>query len=75
MKNKSKTFYSYVFKNLIYTFYILNRFFVKEVYPNDRPKLRLNPPSEIELIEIFKTAKPSMNLKKFIFSNFPICLG
>ncbi|XP_025423052.1 nuclear export mediator factor NEMF homolog [Sipha flava] len=50
------------------------KFFVKEVYPNDRPKIRLSPPSENELSHIFKTAKPSTNLKKFIFANFPICL-
>jgi len=51
------------------------RFFVKEVYPNSRPKNRLNPPTEDSLIQILKTAKPSTNLKKFIFSNFPNCLG
>lgn len=48
---------------------------MKEVYPNDRPKLRLNPPTENYLIEILKNAKPSTNLKKFIFSNFANCLG
>lgn len=51
------------------------RFFVKEVYPNNRPKIRLSPPNENELIEILKTAKPSINLKKFIFSNISNCLG
>jgi len=56
-------------------FSLNNRFFVKEVYPNERPKIRLNPPSEDELIQVLKTAKPSTNLKKFIFSNVPICLG
>ncbi|XP_015378249.1 PREDICTED: nuclear export mediator factor NEMF homolog, partial [Diuraphis noxia] len=50
------------------------KFFVKEVYPNSRPKNRLNPPTEDYLIQILKTAKPSTNLKKFIFSNFPNCL-
>lgn len=50
------------------------KFFVKEVYPNSRPKNRLNPPTEDSLIQILKTAKPSSNLKKFIFSNFPNCL-
>lgn len=54
---------------------MLLRFFVKEVYPNERPKKRLKPPSESEIIQILKTAKPSINLKKFIFSNFPNCLG
>lgn len=56
-------------------YFLLNRFFVKEVYPNERPKIRLNPPSEYELNQVLKTAKPSTNLKKFIFSNVPICLG
>ncbi|XP_001945685.2 nuclear export mediator factor NEMF homolog [Acyrthosiphon pisum] len=50
------------------------KFFVKEVYPNSRPKNRLNPPTEDSLIQILKTAKHSTNLKKFIFSNFPNCL-
>ncbi|KAL5237845.1 hypothetical protein ACI65C_005255 [Semiaphis heraclei] len=50
------------------------KFFVKEVYPNSRPKKRLDPPTEDSLIQILKTAKPSTNLKKFIFSNFPNCL-
>ncbi|CAH1731775.1 ribosome quality control complex subunit NEMF homolog [Aphis gossypii] len=50
------------------------KFFVKEVYPNSRPKNRLNPPTEDSLIQILKTAKLSTNLKKFIFSNFPNCL-
>ncbi|XP_026816387.1 nuclear export mediator factor NEMF homolog [Rhopalosiphum maidis] len=50
------------------------KFFVKEVYPNSRPKNRLNPPTEDFLIQILKTAKPLTNLKKFIFSNFPNCL-
>lgn len=59
--------------NVFLTFYY--RFFVKEVYPNNRPRNRLNPPDENELIQILKAAKPSTNLKKFIFSNFPNCLG
>lgn len=50
------------------------KFFVKEVYPNSRPKNRLNPPTEDFLTQILKTAKPSTNLKKFIFSNCPNCL-
>ncbi|XP_025198108.1 nuclear export mediator factor NEMF homolog [Melanaphis sacchari] len=50
------------------------KFFVKEVYPNSRPKIRLSPPTEDSLIQVLKTAKPSTNLKKFIFSNFPNCL-
>lgn len=58
-------------------YFVFNfRFFVKQVYPiYDRPKIRQNPPTEDELIQILKTAKPSTNLKKFIFSNFPNCLG
>lgn len=60
---------------LIYSTVLHYRFYVKEVYPNNRPKLRLDPPSENELIQMLKTAKPSTNLKKFIFSNFPNCLG
>jgi len=60
----------------LFMFYVLYcRFFVKEVYPNSRPKNRLNPPTEDFLIQILKTAKPLTNLKKFIFSNFPNCLG
>jgi len=41
---------------MIITNFINYRFFVKEVYPNERPKNRRKPPNEDDLKEILKTA-------------------